>query len=173
MNWLQQLLISTLLVLVVVLVVQNQRIDSQLKYLYAAQAQTDTGFNPEDLKPLLDSNDEIKAYVKKTSDEKLAKVKKDASDGKQLAKLTKALSDINRADSLRLQKQGKAAAEKIKATKKVIWQSGDYYTKHKKKLQSMMQPIDKLVGAWNSGDTSKSPKQLQGDLEAIIGGLGK
>lgn len=173
MNWLQQLLISTLLVLVVVLVVQNQRIDTQLKHLYALQTQADTGFNPEDLQPLVDSNAEIKAYVKKTSDATLTKVKKDASDNQQLAKLTKALSDINRADSLRLQKQGKTAAEKIKTTKKVIWQSGDYYKKHKKKLQSMMQPIDKLVSAWNSGDTSKSPKQLRGDLEVIIGGLGK
>lgn len=174
MNWLQQLLISTLLVLVITLVIQNQRIASQINYLHSSQMQAQTSLlQAEDITPLLDSNEQIKTFIQKTSDAKLEKIKKDITAAKQQAKLTKALSDINRADSLRLQKKGGDAAAKIKATKKTIWQAGDYYTQHKKKLQGMMQPIDKLVAAWSSGDTSQSPQKLREGLETILGGIGK
>ncbi|HRJ51740.1 MAG TPA: hypothetical protein PLE99_03150 [Candidatus Thiothrix moscowensis] len=167
MNSLQHLLLSTLLVLVVYLIIQNQQLHASLQH--GQQATTTTLATT--LEPLAEKLDAINTVTTK-----LGKEADDAANQKLTAlqkrlSLYKTLSIVNQAERLRAEGKGTEAAEKLVSTKKTIWETGETFTAHKARLQGLMGPIDKLTGAWKSGDTSTNVDAVRKELDAVLGEL--
>ncbi|QTR50253.1 hypothetical protein [Candidatus Thiothrix anitrata] len=167
MNSLQHLLLSTLLGLVVYLIIQNQQLQASLQHAQQTTATTLTAT----LEPLAEKLDAINTVTTK-----LGKETDDAANQKLTALqkhlgLYKILSTVNQAERLRAEGKGAEAAEKLTSTKKPIWGAGETFAAHKAKLQGLMGPIDKLTGAWKSGDTSANVDAVRKELEAVLGAL--
>ncbi len=171
MNIISHVLLSMLLVLVAYLGIQNQQIRAELNALNASQ-QSAANVLTETLAPLSTKIDAINSVT--------SKIGKDADDAakQKLAALQKRLDlyklvgTLNQANQLRAEGKGAEAAEKLASTKKPIWEAGEIFTAHKAKLQGLMGPIDKLTGAWKSGDTSANVDAVRKELEAVLGALG-
>ena len=167
MNSLQHLLLSTLLVLVIYLIIQNQQLHASLQHGQQTTATT----LATTLEPLAEKLDTINTVTTK-----LGKEADDAANQKLTTlqkhlSLYKILSIVNQAERLRAEGKGAEAAEKLTSTKKPIWQAGETFAAHKAKLQGLMGTIDKLTGAWKSGDTSTNVDTVRKELEAVLGEL--
>lgn len=172
MNTFQHVLLSTLLILVIYLAAQNQQLRAELHTLTelqqdAAATMTDT------LAPLMEKITAISAVTDKLGKEADAETSKKLGALQKRLDLYGILTSIDQANRLRAESKGTEAAEKLGGVKKPIWQAGDALPTHKARLQGLMQPIDKLVSAWKSGDTSTAPDNIRKELEAVLGELGK
>lgn len=172
MNIFQHVLLSTLLILVIYLAVQNQQLRAELNVLTELQ-QGSAATMAETLAPLTEKIGAISAVTDKLGKEADEEASKKLGALQKRLDLYGILASIDQANRLRAENKGTEAAEKLGGVKKPIWQAGDALPTHKVRLQGLMQPIDKLVSAWKSGDTSASPDTIRKELEAVLGELGK
>ncbi|WML91464.1 hypothetical protein RCF98_03695 [Thiothrix lacustris] len=171
MNLFQHVLLSMLLVLIGYLVFQNQQLHTELRTLIELQQGSSTVLT-ETLAPLatkIDAIDSVTSKQGKIADE--AEKKKQALI-KQRTDLKTILDTIKQANQLRTDGKGKEAAEKILSTKKPLWQASETLSAQKARLQGLMGPIDKLMAAWKSGDTSTTTDTVRKEIEAVLGELG-
>lgn len=171
MHMFQHSLLSMLLVLVVYLAFQNQQLRTETSAIHTLQQQASDNLT-KTLTPLAEQLDTIHSVTSK-----LGKAAEDANNQKlaslqQRLGLYKILGTVNQANRLRAEGKGAEAAEKLRNTKKPIWEAGETFADKKTRLQGLMGSIDKLVEAWKSGDTSMAADSIRNELEAVLGELG-
>ncbi|MEM7467179.1 MAG: hypothetical protein AAF387_09865 [Pseudomonadota bacterium] len=96
--------------------------------------------------------EEIDRLMIEMSKEKLAEKKADRLLKDRLRELNEAVATVATAAIEREVTDPSEAAAKLKSTKPLIWKLGDKLPKEKQTLQALMQPVDKCVAAWSSGD---------------------
>jgi hypothetical protein len=172
MNSLQHVLMSTLLVLLIYLVFQNQQMRSELDALHVTQ-QAYAKTLAETLAPLAEKLEAINAVTTKLGGSADEETRNRINSLQKRLELYTVLTSINQSNSLRAEGKGAEAAAKLDSIKKPVWQAGDALSQYKTRLQGLMQPIDGLVTAWKAGNTGAAPDAIRKELEAILGELGK
>lgn len=172
MSGLQHVLLSMLLALTIYLAFQNQQLHSEIQALNALQ-QGSSDVMAETLAPLATQMAGINEIVTGLGKEADDKTRQQMTALQQRIALYQVLGSVIQADRLRAAGKGKEAAAKLKSIKKPIWQAGDALPKHKDSLQGLMTTIDKLLKAWDRGDTSTAPDQVRKQLETVLGELAK
>ena len=81
-----------------------------------------------------------------------AKLKQQLTKANKFAELKQAYRDVIESE-LEKTTDAQQAAEKLLATKGVIWKTSTKHPNHKVSLQGLMAPIDVLAAKWKSGDT--------------------
>ncbi|MBU0654576.1 MAG: hypothetical protein KJ914_05510 [Gammaproteobacteria bacterium] len=171
MNLFQHILLSMLLALIVYLVLQNQQLRSELAAIHALQQDAGTVME-QTLTPLTEKVAAIHTITSKLGTEADDAANKKLTGLQKRLGLYKILSTVNQADRLRAEGKGAEAAEKLGSIKKAIWEAGETFTDKKARLQGLMGPIDKLVGAWKNGDASTAADAVRKELDAVLGELG-
>lgn len=172
MNSLQHILMSTLLVLLIYLVFQNQQLRLEFEGIRTLQ-QDSADTTAKTLASLTETVNAISVVTSKLGKEADEETKKKITALQQRLELYAALNAVNQANSLRSEGKGAEAAEKLGSAKKPIWQAGDALNDYKARLQGLMQPIDELVNAWQAGNTGAAPDNIRKELETVLGELGK
>jgi hypothetical protein len=121
--------------------------------------------------PLLGKiNQQLDSLAAVQSEQNKAKQQLAAYQAKQekIATLRKAYILVLEAETERTQKNAKAAAEKLKASKSLIWKSGSNYPAQKKVLQDLMKPLDMTAAAWAGGKLEKDSKAIYSVLQQVL-----
>lgn len=171
MNLFQHLLLSLVLGFLVYLIVQNQQLKVELHAVYSLQLGS-AEVMEKTLTPLTVKLDAINKVISKLSKEAEDANNKKLANLQKRLDLYKTLGVINQAESLRLEGKGLEAADKLAGTKKAIWEAGEALADKKARLQGLMEPIDKQVGAWKGGDMSTVADTVRKEIEAVLGELG-
>ena len=166
------MLMSTLLVLLIYLVFQNQQLRLELDEVRSLQRES-ADVMAKALDPLTEKVEAIGAVTSKLGKEADEETKKKIDVLQKRLELYGILNTVNQANGLRSAGKGTDAAEKLGSVKKPIWQAGDALKTHKARLQGLMQPIDELVKAWQAGNTATAPDTIRKELETVLGELGK
>lgn len=172
MNSLQHILLSTLLVLLIYQLFQNQQLRLELDEVRSLQ-QDSADVMAKNLAPLTEKVDAIGAVTSKLGKEADAETQKKIDLLQKRLELYGVLNTVNQANALRSDGKGTEAAEKLDSVKKPVWQAGDALKTHKARLQGLMQPIDELINAWQAGNTGAAPDTIRNELETVLGELGK
>lgn len=171
MNLFQHLLLSLMLGFLVYLAVQNQQLHAELSAVHSLQ-QDASAMTAKALMPLTEKLDTINSVTSQLSKEAEAANNKKLTHLQKRLSLYKALGALNQADRLRLEGKAVEAADKLSSTKKTIWEAGEIFAEKKARLQGLMEPIDKLIGAWKGGDTHTAVDAVRNEIEQVLGELG-
>lgn len=171
MNGFQHVLLSTLLVLVVYLVFQNQQLYVSTTAL-STQQQGAADALAKTLAPLATQLTTINAAVSQSGKEADDAANQKLIPLQKRLELYAILGTLQQADGLRAAGKGAAAAEKLGSIKKPLWQAGEALAPQKNRLQALMGPIDKLAAGWKAGDTKTAADAVRKELEAVLEALG-
>lgn len=86
----------------------------------------------------------------------------------KLNTLRKAYILVLEAEAARGQKDGKAAVEKLQASKALIWKSGSHFPEHKKTLQGLMKPIDMTMAAWKGDKLNQDSQAIYSVIQQVL-----
>ena len=170
MHHLQNMLISTIAVLVAYLLYQQQQILNFTVDLQRQQTQASDVLNTA-LTPLTEKITLIQSVTDQLSKQAEEQQKQKFTKINNRLKLYQTLVSIEQANRLRANNKGEEAAKTLLATKAPIWQSSTELTAYTSRLQALMSPIDQLSTAWKNNDTQAAPDSLRQELEVILGEL--
>lgn len=100
--------------------------------------------------------------------QKLQEIEQKMAQQQPLFDLQSTYSSLLKAELLYLAGSNEQAAEQLKNSKDIIWQSGNRYPEHKDTLQGLMQPIDETVSQWQAGNTNASAQAIYQALEQVL-----
>lgn len=169
MHPLQNMLLSTIIVLVGYLLYQQQQMLNVMVILQ--QQATSSDLVKTALVPLTEKITAIQNVTNQLGKDAEERQKQKLNKINNRIKLYQALTLVEQANRSRANNNGEEAAQTLQATKAPIWQSSTELSNYTGRLQALMSPIDQLSAAWKNHDTQTAPDAIRQELETILGEL--